>query len=31
LVRRAGTDLTIVAGSIMLHRALEAAKKLATD
>lgn len=31
LVRRAGTDLTIVAGSIMLHRALEAAEKLATD
>ena len=31
LVRRTGTDLTIVAGSIMLHRALEAAEKLATD
>jgi acetoin:2,6-dichlorophenolindophenol oxidoreductase subunit beta len=31
LVRRAGTDLTIVAGSIMLHRALEAAEKLAAD
>jgi len=29
LVRRAGTDLTIVAGSIMLHRALEAAERLA--
>ena len=31
LVRRAGTDLTIVAGSIMLHRALEAAETLAAD
>ena len=31
IVRRAGTDLTIVAGSIMVHRALEAAEKLATD
>ena len=31
LVRRAGTDVTIVAGSIMLHRALEAAEKLAAD
>ncbi len=31
LVRRAGTDLTIVAGSIMLHRALEAAEKLAAE
>ena len=29
LVRRAGSDLTIVAGSIMLHRALEAAERLA--
>ncbi len=29
VVRRAGTDLTIVAGSIMLHRALEAADRLA--
>lgn len=31
LVRRAGTDVTIVAGSIMVHRALEAAEKLAAD
>lgn len=31
LVRRAGTDVTIVAGSIMLHRALEAAETLAGD
>jgi len=31
LVRRAGTDLTIVAGSIMVHRALEAADRLAAD
>jgi pyruvate/2-oxoglutarate/acetoin dehydrogenase E1 component len=31
LVRRTGDDLTIVAGSIMLHRALEAAEKLAVD
>ena len=31
LVRRAGTDVTIVAGSIMLHRALEAAERLAND
>jgi acetoin:2,6-dichlorophenolindophenol oxidoreductase subunit beta len=31
LVRRSGTDLTIVAGSIMLHRALEAAEALATE
>jgi pyruvate/2-oxoglutarate/acetoin dehydrogenase E1 component len=31
LVRRAGTDVTIVAGSIMVHRALEAAEKLATE
>lgn len=31
LVRRPGTDLTIVAGSIMLHRALEAAEALAAD
>ena len=31
LVRRAGTDVTIVAGSIMLHRALEAAEKLAAE
>ena len=29
VLRRAGADLTIVAGSIMLHRALEAAEKLA--
>ena len=31
LVRRTGTDLTIVAGSIMLHRSLEAAEKLAAE
>ena len=31
LVRRDGTDLTIVAGSIMLHRALEAAAALAVE
>jgi hypothetical protein len=31
LVRRTGGDLTIVAGSIMLHRALEAAEKLAAE
>ena len=31
LVRRTGTDVTIVAGSIMVHRALEAAEKLAAD
>ncbi len=31
LVRRTGNDLTIVAGSIMLHRALEAAEKLAIE
>ena len=30
-VRRQGTDLTIVAGSIMVHRALEAAEKLALE
>jgi acetoin:2,6-dichlorophenolindophenol oxidoreductase subunit beta len=30
-VRRAGTDITIVAGSIMVHRALEAAERLAAD
>ena len=30
-VRREGTDLTIVACSIMVHRALEAAEKLAAD
>ncbi len=30
-IRRSGTDLTIVAGSIMLHRALEAAERLAKD
>lgn len=30
-VARPGTDLTIVAGAIMLHRALEAAEKLAAD
>ena len=30
-VRRAGTDLTIVASSIMVHRALEAAEFLARD
>lgn len=31
LVRRSGTDVTIVAGSIMAHRALEAAEKLAAE
>lgn len=31
LVRRTGTDVTIVAGSIMVHRALEAAEKLAAE
>jgi pyruvate dehydrogenase E1 component beta subunit len=31
LVRRAGTDVTIVAGAIMVHRALEAAEKLAAE
>lgn len=31
LVRRAGTDVTIVAGSIMVHRALEAAERLAGE
>jgi acetoin:2,6-dichlorophenolindophenol oxidoreductase subunit beta len=31
LVRRAGSDVTIVAGSIMVHRALEAADQLAAD
>ncbi len=31
LVRRQGTDLTIVAGSIMLHRALDAAETLAAE
>lgn len=31
LVRRTGTDLTIVAGSIMLHRAMEAAESLAAE
>jgi acetoin:2,6-dichlorophenolindophenol oxidoreductase subunit beta len=31
LVRRTGSDVTIVAGSIMVHRALEAADQLATD
>lgn len=30
-VRRVGSDLTIVAASIMVHRALEAAEQLATD
>mgnify|MGYP003396825240 FL=1 len=30
-VRREGTDLTIVAGSIMVHRALEVAERLAGD
>ena len=30
-VRREGRDLTIVAGSIMVHRALEAAERLAAD
>ena len=31
VVRRAGASLTIVAGSIMLHRALEAADRLSAD
>lgn len=31
LVRRTGIDVTIVAGSIMVHRALEAAEKLAAE
>jgi pyruvate dehydrogenase E1 component beta subunit len=31
VVRRSGTDLTIVAGSIMVHRAQEAAERLAAD
>ena len=31
LVRRPGTDLTIVAGSIMVHRALEAAEALLAE
>jgi len=31
LVRRAGADVTIVAGAIMVHRALEAAEKLAAE
>jgi pyruvate/2-oxoglutarate/acetoin dehydrogenase E1 component len=31
LVRRTGTDVTIVAGSIMVHRALDAAEKLAAE
>jgi acetoin:2,6-dichlorophenolindophenol oxidoreductase subunit beta len=31
VVRRTGADLTIVAGAIMLHRALEAAERLAAD
>ena len=31
VVRRAGSDLTIVAGSIMVHRALEAAELLAVE
>ncbi len=31
LVRRTGSDLTIVAGSIMLHRALEAAEALTAE
>lgn len=30
-IRRVGTDLTIVAGSIMVHRALEAAEQLAAE
>ncbi len=30
-IRREGTDVTIVAGSIMVHRALEAAEKLAAE
>ena len=31
LVRRGGADVTIVAGAIMVHRALEAAERLATE
>jgi acetoin:2,6-dichlorophenolindophenol oxidoreductase subunit beta len=31
LVRRSGSDLTIVAGAIMVHRALEAAERLAAE
>jgi acetoin:2,6-dichlorophenolindophenol oxidoreductase subunit beta len=31
VVRRTGSDLTIVAGAIMLHRALEAADRLAVE
>lgn len=31
LVRRSGADLTIVAGAIMVHRALEAAERLAAE
>ena len=31
LVRRSGADVTIVAGAIMVHRALEAAERLATE
>jgi len=31
LVRRTGTDVTIIAGSIMVHRALEAAETLAAE
>jgi acetoin:2,6-dichlorophenolindophenol oxidoreductase subunit beta len=31
LVRRSGTDVTIVAGAIMVHRALEAAARLTAD
>ncbi len=31
LVRRSGADLTIVAGAIMVHRALEAAERLASE
>jgi pyruvate dehydrogenase E1 component beta subunit len=31
LVRRGGADVTIVAGAIMVHRALEAAEKLAAE
>ncbi|MGP9789271.1 alpha-ketoacid dehydrogenase subunit beta [Roseinatronobacter sp. NSM] len=30
-IRRAGTDVTIIAGAIMVHRALEAAEILAAD
>ncbi|MGE6738826.1 alpha-ketoacid dehydrogenase subunit beta [Allorhizobium pseudoryzae] len=30
-IRRAGSDLTIVAASIMVHRAIEAAEQLATE